>query len=247
MINGAPVAAWSGRMGENPMRYNGGLLGGALPALLLSDLGDGVFDGAHLVSNFEKLNPGRNYFGKYYDLFADVEKTRRASSSSRAGGAASTYMNEAEIRWIVEQHLRRQPAFARRGEARTGRRIDIKAIRSPIIVFASKGDNITPPQQALNWIADTYADEHEIRVRGQRIIYMVHEKVGHLGIFVSSSIAKKEHTEVTSTMKTIEALAPGLYEMTIDEQIGEGVDAHFLVSLPRTQDERTRRDRRLAR
>src|SRR5271157_6121537 len=59
---------------------------------------------------------------------------------------------------------------------------------------------------------------------------MVHEKVGHLGIFVSSSIAKKEHAEVTSTMKTIEALAPGLYEMTIDEQIGEGVDARFTVS-----------------
>ena len=97
-------------------------------------------------------------------------------------------------------------------------------------MFASWGDNITPPQQALNWIVDTYADEHEIKIRGQRIIYMVHEKVGHLGIFVSSSIAKKEHTEVTSTMKTIEALAPGLYEMTIDEQVGEGVDAHFLVS-----------------
>ena len=59
---------------------------------------------------------------------------------------------------------------------------------------------------------------------------MVHDKVGHLGIFVSSSIAKKEHAEVTSTMKTIEALRPGLYEMTIDEQQGEGVDARFTVS-----------------
>ncbi len=72
VVNGAPVAYWSGRLGENPMRYNGGLLGGALPALLLSDLGNGEFDGAHLVSNFEQLNPGRNYFGKYYDLFADA-------------------------------------------------------------------------------------------------------------------------------------------------------------------------------
>ena len=82
----------------------------------------------------------------------------------------------------------------------------------------------------MNWIVDTYADEHEIKIRGQRIIYMVHEKVGHLGIFVSSSIAKKEHTEVASTVKTIEALAPGLYEMTIDDEIGEGLDAHFVVS-----------------
>ena len=139
-------------------------------------------------------------------------------------------MNEAEIRWIVEQLFVGNRLS--RGEARIerGRPLDLKAIRSPIIVFASWGDNITPPQQALNWIVDTYADEQEIKIRGQRIIYMVHDKVGHLGIFVSSSIAKKEHTEVTSTMKTIEALAPGLYEMKIDEQIGEGVDARFLVS-----------------
>ena len=56
---------------------------------------------------------------------------------------------------------------------------------------------------------------------------MVHEKVGHLGIFVSSSIAKKEHTEVTSTLKTIEALTPGLYEMTIDKQIERGRPARI--------------------
>jgi hypothetical protein len=57
VINGAPVAYWSGRLGENPMRYNGGLLGGVVPAQFFSDLGGGQFDGAHLVSNFEQLNP----------------------------------------------------------------------------------------------------------------------------------------------------------------------------------------------
>ena len=230
VVNGAPVASWSGRLGENPMRYNGGLLGGILPALVLSDLGGGEFDGVHLVSNFEMLNPGRNYFGKYFDLYADPEKGRASFLEFERWWGGFHFMNEQEIRWIVEQLFIGNRLS--RGEARIerGRQLDLKAIRSPIIVFASWGDNITPPQQALNWIVDTYADEHEIRIRGQRIIYMVHDKVGHLGIFVSSSIAKKEHTEVASTMKTIEALAPGLYEMTIDEQIGEGIAARFHVS-----------------
>jgi pimeloyl-ACP methyl ester carboxylesterase len=230
VINGAPVATWSGRRGENPMRYNGGLLGGVVPALLTSDLGSGVFDGAHLVSNFEQLNPSRNYFGKYYDLFVDPAKGRERFLEFEKWWGGFHYMNEAEIRWIVEQIFVGNKLS--RGEARIehGRNLDLKAIRSPIIVFASYGDNITPPQQALNWIVDTYADEHEIKIRGQRIIYMIHDKVGHLGIFVSSSIAKKEHSEVTSTLKTIEALSPGLYEMSIDKQIGEGVDAQFQVS-----------------
>ena len=230
VINGAPLSTWSGRLGENPMRYNGGLLGGAAPALLLSDLGHGVFDGAWLVSNFEMLNPGRNFFGKYYDLFADPERGRDRFLEFERWWGGFHYMNEAEIRWIVEQIFVGNKLSRGAAQLEPGRTLDFKTIRSPIIVFASWGDNITPPQRALNWIPDTYLDEHEIRVRGQRIIYMVHEKVGHLGIFVSSSIAKKEHTEVTSTMKTIEALAPGLYEMMIEEQIGEGVHARFRVS-----------------
>lgn len=39
VINGAPVAPWSGRVGENPMRYNAGVLGGTWIPMLLSDLG----------------------------------------------------------------------------------------------------------------------------------------------------------------------------------------------------------------
>ncbi|RBP12243.1 uncharacterized protein DUF3141 [Roseiarcus fermentans] len=230
VVNGAPVAYWSGRLGENPMRYNGGLLGGALPALALADLGNGVFDGAHLVSNFEMLNPGRNYFGKYYDLFVAPEKTRKSFLEFEKWWGGYHFMNEQEIHWIVENLFVGNKLARHEANLEPGRPIDLKAIRSPIIVFASWGDNITPPQQALNWIVDTYADEQEIAIRGQRIIYMVHDKVGHLGIFVSSSIAKKEHAEVTSTMKTIEALRPGLYEMTIDDEVGEGVEARFTVS-----------------
>ncbi len=230
VINGSPLAYWSGRLGENPMRYNGGLLGGLASVLLLADLGHGEFDGAHLVSNFEMLNPSRNFFGKYYDLFADAEGGRERFLEFERWWGGFHYMTEAEIRWIVEQLFVGNQLS--RGEARIerGRRLDFKAIRSPIIVFASWGDNITPPQQALNWIVDTYADEHEIKICGQRIVYMIHEKVGHLGIFVSSSVAKKEHAEVTSTMKTIEALAPGLYEMKIEEESGEGLHKRFRVS-----------------
>lgn len=230
VINGAPLAYWSGRIGENPMRYNGGLLGGLSSALLLSDLGNGVFDGANLVTNFEMLNPSRNYFGKYYDLYSDVENGRERFLEFERWWGGFHFMTEAEIRWIVEQLFVGNKLSRGEAHIERGRRLDIKAIRSPIIVFASWGDNITPPQQALNWIVDTYANEQEIKICGQRIVYMIHDKVGHLGIFVSSSVAKKEHAEVTSTLKTIEALAPGLYEMQIEQEKGRGPEKRFRVS-----------------
>jgi pimeloyl-ACP methyl ester carboxylesterase len=231
VINGAPVSAWSGVNGRSPMRYSGGLLGGALPANLIADLGGGQFDGAHLVMNFEKMNPGRSFFRKYYELFADVDNGRERFLDFEKWWGGFYFLNEAEIHWILENIFVGNRLS--RGEARLepGHTIDLKAIRAPIIVFASHGDAITPPPQALNWIVDTYVDEQEIKIRGQRIIYMVHESVGHLGIFVSSSVAKKEHTEMASILKLIEALPPGLYEMVIEAKEGDGTHARFQVDL----------------
>jgi len=230
ILNGAPVATWSGRVGENPMRYNGGILGGTWNAMYYSDLGHGVFDGADIVQNFELLNPARNYFGKYYDLYSKVDTEPERFLEFERWWGGYFLLNEAEMKWIVEQLFVGNRLAKNEAQLEPGRNVDIKHIRAPIIVFASWGDNITPPQQALDWILDTYADEREIAIRGQRIIYMIHDQVGHLGIFVSSKIAKKEHTEVTSTLKTIEALPPGLYEMTIDDYEGDLLEREFTVS-----------------
>ena len=43
-------------------------------------------------------------------------------------------------------------------------------------------------------------------------MYAIHESVGHLGIFVSGSVAKKEHQEFASNIDLIDILPPGLYE-----------------------------------
>lgn len=84
-----------------------------------------------------------------------------------------------------------------------------------MFIFASAGDSITPPGQALRWIADVYRDEQEVKALGQTIIHLLHEDIGHLGIFVSATVARREHSEIASTLEPIEALAPGLHEMVI--------------------------------
>jgi hypothetical protein len=77
------------------------------------------------------------------------------------------------------------------------------------------GDNVTPPQQAFNWVADLYGSTEEIKARGQVIVGLMHKEIGHLGIFVSGKVAKKEHTQIVSVLQTIERLPPGLYGMDI--------------------------------
>ena len=77
------------------------------------------------------------------------------------------------------------------------------------MVFCSKGDNITPPQQALGWILDLYEDVDEIRAYGQTIVYTMHENAGHLGIFVSADVARKEYGEFSNNIDLIDVLPPG--------------------------------------
>jgi hypothetical protein len=82
------------------------------------------------------------------------------------------------------------------------------------------GDNITPPQQAFNWVADVYGSTEEIKARGQVIVGLLHQDIGHLGIFVSGKVAKKEHAQIVSVLESIEALPAGLYGMQILERRG---------------------------
>ena len=105
------------------------------------------------------------------------------------------------------QPVRRQPACD--GQLRTsdGVRIDLRNITAPIIVFCSWGDNITPPQQALDWMLDLYDHEREIVENGQTIVYTMHQSIGHLGIFVSGKVATKEHGEFVSCMEMIDVAA----------------------------------------
>ena len=93
--------------------------------------------------------------------------------------------------------------------------VDLRNIRSPIIVFCSWGDNITPPQQALDWILDLYEHEDDIVAAGQTIVYSLHQSIGHLGIFVSGEVATKEHRVFAAIHGHDRPLPPGLYEAVI--------------------------------
>jgi hypothetical protein len=72
-IAGSPLSYWAGVEGKNPMRYMGGLLGGTWLTSLCGDLGNGKFDGAYLVENFENLNPANTLWTKQYNLYSKVD------------------------------------------------------------------------------------------------------------------------------------------------------------------------------
>jgi pimeloyl-ACP methyl ester carboxylesterase len=229
IIAGSPLSYWAGVHGKNPMRYSGGLLGGSWLTALTSDLGGGKFDGAWLVQNFENQNPANTLWAKQYNVYSkiDTEAPRYLGFERYWGGHVN--LNPEEMQFIVDELFVGNNLAAGKIKTSDGFGVDLRNIRSPIVVFCSKGDNITPPQQALDWILDLYDDVNDIRSYGQTIVYTIHDKIGHLGIFVAGAVARKEHGEFASNIDLIDTLPPGLYEAVLEPKT-ESVPGADLVA-----------------
>jgi len=218
IVAGAPVSYWAGWSGKNPMRYSGGLLGGSWLTALAGDLGAGRFDGASLVQNFENLNPGNTLWTKQYNLFSKVDTERERYLGFERYWGGHVFLNDAEIQYIVDNLFIGNKLSMAELVTSDGLRIDLRNIRSPILVFCSYGDNITPPPQALGWITDLYLDDADVRAHDQTIIYALHGSIGHLGIFVSSGVGRKEHREFEANIDFLDSLPAGLYQAELVEK-----------------------------
>jgi hypothetical protein len=243
MLAGSPLSYWAGVRGKNPLRYLGGVMGGSWTTALAGDLGGGIFDGAHLVANFESMNPANTFWTKPYNVYSKVDTEAARFLDFETWWGSPVLLNAGEMQSIADNLFignKLAPGGLRTSD---GVRVDLRNIRSPIIMFCSWGDDITPPQQALGWITDVYSDDREILANGQTLIYTLHQTIGHLGIFVSGRVASKEHREFVSCMDMIDMMPPGLYEAVItevdgDTQNAELIDGKYLFRLePRSLDD----------
>jgi hypothetical protein len=215
MLAGSPLSYWAGVHGKNPMRYLGGLLGGTWLTSLAGDLGNGIFDGANLVANFESLHPDNTYWTKIYNVYSKVDTEPPRFLEFEKWWGSPVLLNAEEMQSIADQLFVGNKLVSGELHSSNGLRVDLRNIKSPLIVFCSWGDDITPPQQALHWVLDLYDHENEIVAAGQTIVYCLHQSIGHLGIFVSGKVATKEHEEFANAMDMIDLAPPGLYEAVI--------------------------------
>ena len=126
-------------------------------------------------------------------------------------------MNREEIQWIIENLFVGNRLVARRGELGRRRRSTCatSARRSSCSPRSATTSRRRSRRSTGSPTCTLDRGDQGARPGDRRA---VHESVGHLGIFVSGKVAKKEHTQIVSVLKTIEALPPGLYGMEISEQ-----------------------------
>jgi hypothetical protein len=221
VLNGSPLSYWAGEPGVNPMRIAAGFVGGAWLTHFLADLNQDRFDGAWLAQNFEMLRPESAIWDKYANLFTRIDTEQRRFLDFERWWNGFYRLSGEEMVAIVENLFIGNRL--EEGKVRVDAHCvaDLTRIRSPLVVFASYGDNITPPHQALGWIPAVYSSTEVLKGAGQRIVYLTNPHVGHLGIFVSAAVARLEHRAILEHLVDIAALAPGLYEMKIDNPTGD--------------------------
>jgi len=165
-----------------------------------------MFDGAWLVSNFDNLNPANTLWTKQYNVWSNPENEEERYLKFEEWWGDFIVLRGEELQWMVDNLFVGNKLSTGQIVTSDGTRLDIREIKTPIVCFCSQGDNITPPQQALDWILDNYQSVDDIRRCGQRIFYCIDPKVGHLAIFVASSVAAKDHAEFINNMELIDTM-----------------------------------------
>jgi pimeloyl-ACP methyl ester carboxylesterase len=220
VLNGSPLSYWAGESGANPMRLAGGLLGGSWVTNFLADLGDGHFDGAWLIQNFENLKPEAQW-AKYANLYLNVDQEEdRFLEFERWWNGWYSFSREEIVEIVNHLFIGNE---LEQGTLNFGDEveIDLRKLRNPLVIFASHGDDITPPHQALAWLKAVYKTTDALKQADQRIVYLINPHVGHLGIYVSASVARFEHRAILENLDDVKSLAPGLYEMKIFNPSGD--------------------------
>ena len=222
VIAGAPLSYWAGVRGKNAMRYMGGWFGGTWADRMMSDVGNGLFDASWLVANFDNLNPANTIWTKQYTVWANPEQEKNRYLQFEKWWGDFVLLRGEEKQWMDDNLFVGNKFSTGQIVTSDGIHLDIREVKTPIVCFCSHGDNITPPQQALDWILDNYQSVDEIRQCGQRIFYNIDPKVGHLAIFVGTKVAIKNHAQFINNMELIDTMPPGLYEIVITEKPGTG-------------------------
>ena len=229
LVAGSPMSYWQGVHSKNPMRYSGGLLGGSWLTAMASDLGNGKIDGTGLILNFDMLNPANWLWGKQYDVYTHVDTDAERYLKFEQWWGDFIQLNGDELQFLVDNLFIGDKLTRNQLQSRDGTVFDLRAVTSPIIVFTSTEDNISPPPQTLGWILDLYRDVDDIRAAGRTIVYCVSQKVGHLAIFVSAKVGAKQDEEFVQLMDVIDCLPPGLYEMVISPRPADAPAAGFVT------------------
>lgn len=145
-------------------------------------MGHGIMRGQWILAGFKNMNAFDRYINDYINLFLNIEDPGTVERSRRfrrwyefTQGLPGGWYLQAVKQLFKENRLIR-------GKLKIlGRRVDLSAVKCPVVLIAGEKDDITPPPQLLN-MADHVSGE----VREMTI-----PKCGHIGLFIKKEALRE--------------------------------------------------------
>jgi poly(3-hydroxybutyrate) depolymerase len=104
------------------------------------DMGDGRMLGKTMLAGWKDMHPGKQFMGKYLDLFAHIEDKSYIKRTERF---ERWYENPIKL-------LFKENRFAKGTFIGLGRKLALKDIKSPAYLLAGDSDDITTKEQVFN-------------------------------------------------------------------------------------------------
>jgi len=172
-------------------------------------MGAGLFDGAYLVQNFENLNPANTFWDKYYNVYRNVDTEVPRFLEFERWWGGFLFDEREEIEWITQNLFVGNKLWRRRDPRRAPARSSTCARSARRSCFSRRW--ATTSRAAAGVQLGRRCLRFDRRDQGAR---PGHRRPAapergsprHLRVW---RVAKKEHAQIVSVLKSIEALPPG--------------------------------------
>jgi poly(3-hydroxybutyrate) depolymerase len=141
------------------------------------DIGDGRMLGKTMLAGWKDMHPGKQFFGKYLDLFAHIED---GSYIKRTERFERWYENPIDLPGVYYLQaiklLFKENRFAKGTFVGLGRKLALKDIKVPVYLLAGDADDITTKEQVFN-------AENLIGTPSSAVVKKI-APGGHIGLFM---------------------------------------------------------------
>src|SRR5215470_17036467 len=115
----------------------------------MSDLGNGIFDAAWLVANFDNLNPANTLWSKQYNVWSNPEEEKGRYLKFERWWGDFVLLRGEEMQWMVDNLFVGNKLSTGGIVTRDGIRLDIREIKSPVVCFCCRA--ITSRRRSRHW------------------------------------------------------------------------------------------------
>jgi len=145
----------------------------------LVDVGNGRLLGSTMLAGWKDMHPGRQFLGKYIDMFAHIEDKSYIKRTERFERWYENPIDLPGIYYLQAIKLLFKENQLAKGEfVALGRKLSLKAITVPTYLLAGDSDDITTEDQVFN-------AEKLIGTRSSAVVKTV-APGGHIGLFMGS-------------------------------------------------------------